>query len=291
VRRAAGLLALSFLAAGAGAAPRDGREESTCVSCHEAEEADQPTRRTVELGAALRFEVAFATPVREWRESVHAEHDVSCDGCHGGDPHEPDEELSMSEEAGFLENPSWTEMAAFCGVCHEALAESFAAGRFGRLAGEGVRVATCDTCHMAEGHRIRAARPEELRLAAERCASCAPLEGADELVAELRDLREREARLLERAAAVEASGIELADVRAELLAMRAGIASALHGFEPEHQRAARAAALERYLTLDELTGRLARQARARRGYGQVLLAALSLLLCALWAAQRARRRG
>jgi hypothetical protein len=291
MRWAGAYLLACGLAAGVGAAPTGGDAESTCVSCHEQEEAGQPAARTVELGEALRFEVVFATPVREWRESVHAVHEVSCDACHGGDPHEPDEELSMSEEAGFLENPAWTEMAGFCGVCHEGVAESFTAGRFGRLQDEGVRVATCDTCHMAEGHRIRAARPEELRLAAQRCASCPPVEEADALVAELHELRELDTRLRARAAAVEARGIELADVRAALSALRDEVSWSVHAFEPADLRAARADALERYDTLGEVTERYAREAEVRRAHGLVLLAALSLLFLALWAAERTRRRG
>ena len=61
-----------------------------CVSCH-AEEEDSD----------------LSTPVEEWRRSVHAEAEVSCDGCHGGNPHEEDEELSMDEgDAGFLGAPA-----------------------------------------------------------------------------------------------------------------------------------------------------------------------------------------
>ena len=43
-------------------------DESTCVSCHDAEP-----------------DVELAASVPEWRESVHAEALVSCDACHGGD--------------------------------------------------------------------------------------------------------------------------------------------------------------------------------------------------------------
>lgn len=270
------VLALGWATSSPAAPSEDG---STCVSCHLEEEAGL-TQGVVEAGSALRVEFEFSAPTHEWQDSVHAIHEVSCDGCHGGDPREPDEELSMSEEAGFLENPSWTEMGGFCGVCHEAVAASYARGAFGRAMDEGERVATCDTCHMADGHRIVPSRPEEL-LATDRCPSCLPVEEADALVRNLAELRALHAAVEMRVAGVEAKGLELADVADELVALRASIANAVHAFEPRAIRVVGAQTRVRYQQLDAKAEAAELQLVERRRSGLVLIGALALLFVAL----------
>ena len=273
---ALGMIAFGW-ATGSPAAPSDGG--STCVSCHLEEEAGL-TEGVLEAGGTLRVEFAFSAPTHEWMDSIHAVHEVSCDGCHGGDPHEPDEELSMSEEAGFLENPSWTEMGEFCGVCHEAVAASYARGVFGRAMDEGVRVATCDTCHMSDGHRIRAAQPEEL-LSTRRCPSCLQVEDADDLVRSLAELRALHTAVAMRVGGVEARGLELADVASELVVLRTSIADIVHAFEPTLILIADAEARERYQVLDAKAEAAEAQLVGRRRSGLVLLGALALLFLAL----------
>jgi hypothetical protein len=281
---ALGVLALGWASVSSAAPSNDG---STCVSCHLEEEAGL-TEGVLEADGALRVEFAFSAPTHEWQESIHALHEVSCDGCHGGDPHEPDEELSMSEEAGFLENPSWTEMGEFCGVCHEAVAASYAGGVFGRAMDEGVRVATCDTCHMSDGHRILVSQPEEI-LATARCPGCLPVTDADDLLRSLAELRALHAALAMRVGGVEARGLELADVADELVVLRASIASVVHTFEPSAIRHADAEARDRYRVLDARAEAAEGQLAERRRTGLVLLGALALLFVALLGWDRTQR--
>ncbi len=49
---------------------------------------------------------------------VHLQLGLSCTGCHGGDPTSDDEDISMSEENGFVGIPSREEIPEFCGKCH-----------------------------------------------------------------------------------------------------------------------------------------------------------------------------
>ncbi|MEN8183617.1 MAG: cytochrome c3 family protein [Myxococcota bacterium] len=283
---AAGLLLA--LAASLEAAAAPDLQESTCISCHRDEEAGVPERSVVEVGEALRFEVALSAPLREWSESIHAVHDVSCDACHGGDPWEEDADLSMSEEAGFLENPSWMEMGDYCGVCHEEVATGFARGRFGEQMRQGLRVATCDTCHMAEGHRIVEASPEELLVTA--CADCPAMLDGIALVRSLHELRGWHDVLVERVQGVEARGGELADVGAELERLRGEVSRAVHSFDAERIRTTHAEALERYGDLDALVREVDQGLAARRGPGLVLLLSLALLFAALLLWERTLRR-
>jgi hypothetical protein len=126
-----------------------------CVSCH-AEQEDSD----------------LSTPVEEWRRSVHAEAEVSCDGCHGGNPYEDDEELSMDEgDAGFLGAPGWADVSEFCGACHEEILDAYRQSVMGTIIEKGVKAAVCTTCHMHGGHAIAHADPREI-LTEARCGVC-----------------------------------------------------------------------------------------------------------------------
>jgi hypothetical protein len=242
--------------------------EGTCVTCHEAE-----------------VDEALALPVPEWRDSVHATHLVSCDACHGGDPRLEDGDESMSEEAGFLDTPSWTEMADHCGVCHEEIAASFTVGRFGRGIEAGVRVATCATCHMQQGHRIVAARPEEVRTA-ETCPGCPSVSDPDRCEELLRSASAIEAELRAAIASVESKGIELADFRVGVGRVHDTFMQAVHEFDDEGIDAARALAVTQYEGLREQVADLDQEADGRRRFGGGMLLALALLFCALYSSLR-----
>lgn len=148
-----------------------------CVSCH-AEEEDSD----------------LSTPVEEWRRSVHAEAEVSCDGCHGGNPHEEDEELSMDEgDAGFLGAPGWADVSEFCEACHEEILDAYHQSVVGTIIEEGVKAAVCTTCHMHEGHAIAHADPREILTEAAR----AGLDGISRIIdvsrldREVKEIRQR----------------------------------------------------------------------------------------------------
>ena len=129
--------------------------DTSCVSCHLDEDDSD-----------------LSAPVEEWRHSVHAGAEVSCDACHGGDPFEEDEELSMDEEeTGFLGAPDWADVSEFCGACHEEILDAYRQSVMAGQIEEGVRVAVCTTCHMSDGHAISHAIPSEI-LTEERCGEC-----------------------------------------------------------------------------------------------------------------------
>ena len=281
-------IAVLLAAAGAGCTAPE-REESTCVSCHEKEEAEVPQKVALDPGGVAHVEFEFSRPTAEWRESVHAAAEVSRDACHGGDPHEPDEELSMSEESGFLENPSWTEVAEWCGVCHEGIAAAYARGAFGRAMREGTRVPTCLTCHMPAGHRIGAAQPEEI-LTARRCPQCQEVRNPSGVLAALQRVRARETEVAARVRAAERSGIELADLVSALGWARIGWSEAVHEFEGARIEAAGATILSTHDAIEKEALAFDGEADARRRFGLVLLGLASLLFAALLALARARRR-
>jgi len=254
------------------AQPDAWQDESTCVTCHEVEPSE-----------------ALSISVPEWRESIHAEHLVSCDACHGGDPRLEDADESMSEEAGFLDNPSWTEMADYCGVCHEEAAAHFHSGSFGRAMREGVRVATCATCHMQDGHRIVASVPEQV-VTSENCPGCPSVADVDHWLRILRQAHVADETLLASIAAVESQGIELADFRGRARDARETLAAVVHEFDDDRIDEAALLFVGEYEQLSEEISVLQREADDRIRLGIGLIAALTLLFVALLAMLRNLRR-
>lgn len=248
MRAGIAMLALVFVSAPALA------EEfpSTCVSCH-AEEED------VELSA----------PVEEWREGVHAAAEVSCDACHGGDPSEEDEELSMDEEnAGYLGSPGWQDVPEFCGVCHEDIQEAHGQGALGQKIARGERAAVCSTCH--DSHAVQHPVPREI-LTEERCGECAEFadlvgdmeEGFSRAQGSLDDLR---------------STIDTSTVDRQVKELRRDAVLTVHSYERPRIEAVAELARERLEGVDAATRELEAEARFRRRTGLAVSGVL-LLLC------------
>lgn len=136
------LVALCALLAGLSCAAKD-----TCFDCH----------RVME-GMSLKF-----------TNDVHFAQAISCDRCHGGDPNEPDQNLSMNASRGFKLRVTRPGVPAYCGSCHsdtnvmsryepqprvDQLAQ-YQAGVHGQaLAAGRKRAAECVDCHSV--HDIRA---------------------------------------------------------------------------------------------------------------------------------------
>lgn len=123
------------------AAPnRDG-----CVTCH-----------TSQAGK-------LSEPVAEWQSSIHAERNVTCANCHGGDATKSLKEEAHSVKAGYVGKPNMVDIPALCASCHaraEAMRQydlpidqwaKYQQSTHGiRLAQADFKVATCYTCH--DGH-------------------------------------------------------------------------------------------------------------------------------------------
>jgi predicted CXXCH cytochrome family protein len=92
----AGLALFVFL----GAFPLPAAATDTCVQCH------------AELGGEL------ALPAEQLAESVHADVQLSCVDCHGGDPEAEDMDEAMSPANGYVGVPARGEIPGFCGRCH-----------------------------------------------------------------------------------------------------------------------------------------------------------------------------
>lgn len=79
-------------------AKRAKKTSNTCIVCH-----TQLGKKTAEW-------------VEKWRNSIHGETDVTCSGCHGGDP--TSFNRPKSKDSGFVGAPSRKEIPEFCAKCH-----------------------------------------------------------------------------------------------------------------------------------------------------------------------------
>lgn len=99
-----------------------------------------------------------------YKQSVHAELDISCVKCHGGDPGDPDRS-SMDPAKGFKPTPTRLDIPNFCSTCHADQAEmaqyglsayqheEYKKGGHGKALYNGdTNVAVCTDCHGT--HRI-----------------------------------------------------------------------------------------------------------------------------------------
>lgn len=243
------LLLLGVVAVMAHGATARAEETNTCISCHLEEKEEE-----------------LSAPVEEWRQSSHAKADVSCDACHGGDPFEADEELSMSEDdAGFIGAPGWYDVPELCGACHEDMLDGYKQSVMAAQIDEGKRVAVCTTCHMMHGHDITRIEPREI-LTAENCGKCHDPQRAFDLldVLNIADEKLRTARTL----VVGLHGrIETGRLDRELAAIESRYLVAAHTYNIEHIREIAEICSGRLDAVSETADELEDEVRLRRRLG------------------------
>ncbi len=104
-------------------------EENACISCH----------------ASDKMKPEFREITEEWQASWHAQNNISCESCHGGDP--KDAALAMSPVRGFIGIPEPKNVPEFCGKCHVAIVTNFLESGHGRALMAGHKAPNCVTCH------------------------------------------------------------------------------------------------------------------------------------------------
>jgi hypothetical protein len=120
---------------------------NTCAACH------------AKLGGT------HADITAQSQRSIHAERNVTCVNCHGGDPTATTKEAAMAPAAGFIGVPAKKDIPALCASCHANVdlmrqfnlpTDQFAKYNesvHGKLLAEGdTNVTTCFDCH--GGHQI-----------------------------------------------------------------------------------------------------------------------------------------
>ncbi|MGO9017389.1 MAG: cytochrome c3 family protein [Syntrophobacteraceae bacterium] len=131
-----------------------------CITCHEG------------LGGTL------AKPITVWKGSIHYQHDITCDSCHGGNDEVVVGNVSklsgaefaaiqaaaMSKSHGFVGKPSGQEMFSMCELCHSASVRMFADSIMGKAYLQNKGGPSCVTCHNAHRNTMPAV--------SETCSKC-----------------------------------------------------------------------------------------------------------------------
>ncbi|MCK9419167.1 MAG: cytochrome C [Nitrospirae bacterium] len=112
-------------------------EENLCISCHSSD----------------TMKPEFRVITDAWQSSWHAQNNISCEHCHGGDP--KDASLSMSPHRGFVGSPQPKEVPEFCGKCHIGILSHFMESGHGKALAASQKAPNCVTCHGA--HNIQKA--------------------------------------------------------------------------------------------------------------------------------------
>lgn len=123
-------------------------EPNTCAECHQM------------MGAP------YDSIVHAQSSDIHAENNITCSDCHGGDPTVMDMEAAKAPSTGFIGKPERTEIPELCGSCHadpEYMREydpslsvdqlsKYWTSRHGEKLQQGdEKVAECASCHGAHG--------------------------------------------------------------------------------------------------------------------------------------------
>ncbi len=169
---------------GVGGAPiipadHKGRPSAICQACHQPTQPLGPAVVAPETGPAptpiahpaaggvdncvechRTLDDKHAELVKDWQASIHAERNVGCADCHGGDPNATTVDESMSPAAGYIGSPAKKDTPALCASCHANVEmmrqynlstdqySQYQQSTHGmRLAAGDENVATCADCH------------------------------------------------------------------------------------------------------------------------------------------------
>lgn len=229
-------------AAAAGGASGKG----SCVTCH------------ATAGEAAELKHTFS----DWEKSVHGQHAVGCEACHGGDAANAEKTASHK---GLLASGSarskvyFTNIPATCGSCHAAEYAAFKQSRHHKELMKTGKGPNCVTCHGAMASHILDPRTMEMT-----CTLChrRPTK-AFGAVLSLNNAKTQSIRLAKAVEAAKAKNLDVAAQERESAAVVALVRNALaewHTFKmPEviaitQEAARRAVAASNELKLKGITG-------------------------------------
>jgi nitrate/TMAO reductase-like tetraheme cytochrome c subunit len=66
----------------------------------------------------LELDDELLIPAQNYSSDIHYSKNITCAGCHGGNPKSDDPEIAMSEESGFIGIPDRTTRYEVCVKCH-----------------------------------------------------------------------------------------------------------------------------------------------------------------------------
>lgn len=111
-----------------------GRPNETCQTCHQPPVIVVVTPTPPPIPTPIQHPVApgknsclechrdlggkYLDIANQWEGSIHADFDVACVDCHGGDPGASEKVTAKSPETGYIGTPARSVIPALCGSCH-----------------------------------------------------------------------------------------------------------------------------------------------------------------------------
>ena len=110
------------------------KSDNSCVNCH----------------SRLPGSSFVGAKSHSWTGSIHDQHGVTCDKCHGGDPHAADQKEAHAGVLGSSNTKSpvyFKNIPSTCGKCHGAEFYKFSQSRHYKILASAGKGPECVTCH------------------------------------------------------------------------------------------------------------------------------------------------
>lgn len=238
------LVALLFLVLATPAAAA-----SVCIDCHNSD----------------LMKPGFLKIYQEWKESWHAQNNVSCYNCHGGDP--KDVANAMSPERGFVGVPKPTAVPEFCGKCHIAISKDYLASGHGKALMTKGTGPNCVTCHGA--HDVQKA---QLSIINEKlCSKCHSYERAQLMKEALFGTEEKISAISGELQTIRSNGLDVENEAKTLFRTQAQYRALFHTVDVNLVKSQTASFNARLDTLQEKTQALLQELAYRRNFAGFLL--------------------
>jgi len=184
-------------------------EENFCIECHSSD----------------KMKPEFLTIAEEWKASWHAQNQIACHDCHGGDPKDPS--MSMSPHRGFVGKPAPNEVPEFCGKCHIGILKNYLESDHGKAFRSSGKGPNCVTCHGSHG--IQQANIEII--SEQRCSKCHSYERARTMKQALFLTEKKIAELSQGLLNLRKEGVYIDDERMNLFSIQAEFRALFHSVD------------------------------------------------------------
>lgn len=211
----------------------------------------------------------YGEPVQLWQGSIHAQNNVFCNDCHGGNP--TDAALAMNPAQGFLGVPAETEIPDRCGKCHVGIFEEYSASAHGQALAAGGP--NCVTCH--GNHAIVA--PSLAMINEALCGRCHTFERAAAIKSILAKGEEEIARLQDEIRHYAHTGTDAGRQEKGLFEARNSYRRLMHELDAAKLRAGSALLESELRRIDRELGVIAGELQARKLWGAVMTGLFLLL--------------
>jgi predicted CXXCH cytochrome family protein len=125
----------------------------------------------IECHAEITTPVSLSNRYFEWQVSVHEEHGVGCEKCHGGDPAATDKAKAhegVLSASKMQSRVNWQNLPETCRTCHERVVSAFVKSRHFEQLRPSRMGPSCNACHAHMGSNVMLSSSQTATL----CAHC-----------------------------------------------------------------------------------------------------------------------